>query len=293
MAGLSLLAPAKLNLFLHLTGRRANGYHELQTLFQLLDYGDEVHLSQREDGDIQRVSGLNEVPAGQDLAVKAARLLKSAGGTLKGCEIRIKKRIPMGAGLGGGSSDAAAVLVGLSRLWELELSEKRLADLALELGADVPVFVGGRSAWAEGVGERLRPVSAEGVWYLVVTPACAVSTARVFGSPALTRNSPALKIDRFTYATSDGSVPAINWNALWAHTRNDCEPVARTMYPQVEAALNSLSGFAEARMTGTGGSVFAPFPERAEAVRVLGQRPGGLQAFVARGVSRVDRTMDT
>ncbi|HSS66709.1 MAG TPA: 4-(cytidine 5'-diphospho)-2-C-methyl-D-erythritol kinase [Gammaproteobacteria bacterium] len=290
MRVLNLLAPAKLNLFLHVTGRRADGYHELQTLFQLLDYGDRVDLSLRRDGEIKRTAGAAAVSEGTDLAVKAARVLKSASGTGKGCDIGVVKRIPLGAGLGGGSSDAAAVLVGLNRIWELELSEDRLAELGLELGADVPVFVRGCSAWAEGVGERLYPVSAEGIWYLVVTPPCSVCTARVFGSPALTRNTPALTIDRFTLADSGGASPAVAWDDLWAHTHNDCEPVARAMYPQVEQALSWLSRFAEARMTGTGGSVFAPFPDRAEAGRVIAQLPDGLRAFVARGLSRIDRT---
>jgi 4-diphosphocytidyl-2-C-methyl-D-erythritol kinase len=292
MAVLSLLAPAKLNLFLHLVGRREDGYHELQTLFQLLDYGDQVDLSTREDGNIQRIAGADGVSADSDLAVKAARLLKSASGARKGCNINVIKRIPLAAGLGGGSSDAGAVLVGLNRIWELKWCEDKLAELALELGADVPVFVGGCSAWAEGIGERLRPVSAEGVWFLVVTPACEVSSAAVFSSPALTRNTPPSKIDRFTLARSDGSVPAVDWDALWAHTHNDCEAVTRAMYPQVDEALSWLSNFAEARMTGTGGSVFAPFPDRAEAERVMSQQPAGLRAFVSRGLSRIDRTTE-
>ncbi len=288
MAALSLFAPAKLNLFLHITGRRADGYHELQTLFQLLDYGDRVHLSARDDGRIERLAGAQEVPPEQDLAVRAAALLQSLSGG-RGCEISLEKRIPLGGGLGGGSSDAAAVLVGLNQMWGLELSEERLATLGLKLGADVPVFVRGHSAWGEGVGERLRPVSAEGLWYLVATPACGVSTARVFESPALTRNTPPLTIDRFTLASSIGSAPEISWDALWAQTRNDCEPVARALYPPVDAALEWLSEYAEARMTGTGGSVFAPFPSRAEAERVHQQRPRELRAFVARGVSRIER----
>lgn len=290
MVALSLLAPAKLNLFLHLTGRRVDGYHELQTLFQLLDYGDRVQLTLREDGEIRRIAGADAVSVESDLAVKAARLLKSVSGARMGCDISVVKRIPLGAGLGGGSSDAGAVLAGLERIWELSLSEDRLAELGLELGADVPVFVRGCSAWAEGIGERLSPVWAEGVWYLVATPSCQVSSAEVFSSPALTRNSRALTIDRFTLAQSHGSVPAIDWDALWAHTRNDCEPVTRAMYPQVDEALNWLSSFAEARMTGTGASVFAAFPDRAEAERVMAQRPAGLRAFVARGLSLIDRT---
>lgn len=292
MVALKLFAPAKLNLFLHVTGRREDGYHWLQTLFQLLDFGDEVHLSLRGDGAIQRLDGAQAVPAESDLAVKAARLLKSASDSRKGCQIRVVKRIPVGAGLGGASSDAAAVLVGLNRIWALELSEDRIAQLGLELGADVPVFVRGCSAWAEGIGERLYPVAAEGMWYLVATPSCVVSTAEVFRSAALTRNTRPLKIDRFTSVDGGGARTLISWNALWTHTRNDCEPVARAMYPKVNEALSWLSDFAEARMTGTGGSVFAPFPDRAEAERVFAQRPEGLRAFVARGVSRIDRKPD-
>lgn len=291
MAALSFFAPAKLNLFLHITGRRADGYHELQTLFQLLDYGDWVHLSPRDDGRIERLAGAQEVPPEQDLAVRAAALLQSLSGG-RGCEISLEKRIPLGGGLGGGSSDAAAVLVGLNQMWGLGLSEEQLATVALKLGADVPVFVRGHSAWGEGVGERLRPVSAEGLWYLVATPACGVSTARVFESPTLTRNTPPLTIDRFTLASSIGSAPEISWDALWAQTRNDCEPVARALYPPVDEALEWLSEYAEARMTGTGGSVFAPFPSRAEAERVHQQRPRELRAFVARGVSRIERATD-
>ncbi len=162
MAVLTLLAPAKLNLFLHLIGRRVDGYHRLQTLFQLLDYGDQVRLSPREDGVIRRLAGSDAVSEDSDLAVKAARLLKSVSGTPKGCDISVVKRIPLGAGLGGGSSDAGAVLVGLRRMWALNMSEGRLAELGLELGADVPLFVRVRPAWAEGIGERLSPVSAEG-----------------------------------------------------------------------------------------------------------------------------------
>jgi len=289
----SLTAPAKLNLFLHVTGRRADGYHELQTLFQLLDYGDEVRLACREDGRIKRASGIEELAAEDDLSVKAARLLKAESGTGKGCDISVEKRIPVGGGLGGGSSDAAAVLLGLNGLWKLGMDEDSLAGLGLRLGADVPVFVRGCSAWGEGVGERLTPVSLESAWYLVVTPGCAVSTDKVFASPALTRQTAPQTIDSFSRRKSGEGAPAVSLSALWGATQNDCEPVVRAMYREVDAALCWLSGFAEARMTGTGAAVFAPFPDRAEACRVLERLPGELSGFVARGVDRVSRRIDT
>lgn len=285
---LELAAPAKLNLFLHVLGRRPDGYHELQTVFQLLDFADRVILSARRDGRIRRVEGAAGLPADEDLAVRAARLLKSTFGVDAGCDIAVEKRIPAGAGLGGGSSDAAAVLRGLNRLWRLQLDRDRLAAVGIELGADVPVFVHGRSAWAEGIGERLTPLAIDEIWYLVAAPACEVSTAAVFGSPALTHHQTPLTIDRFTRGPSGEAPPALAFDALWGATRNDCEPAARALYPQVGQALSWLSEYAEARMTGTGGSVFAPFPDRAEAERVLGRRPADLRAFVVRGVNRIE-----
>ncbi|MGD9387061.1 MAG: 4-(cytidine 5'-diphospho)-2-C-methyl-D-erythritol kinase [Gammaproteobacteria bacterium] len=264
-------APAKLNLFLHVTGRRADGYHQLQTVFQLLDYADEIFLEPTDDGVVSRSAGLADVAPEADLAVRAARRLQTASGTRRGVDIRVRKRIPAGGGLGGGSSDAATVLVALNRLWGLGWPPQRLAQLGLELGADVPVFVHGRSAWGEGVGERLAPVELPPAWYLVVCPDCAVSTAAVFSDAELTRDTPK--------TTIKGFVPGGG--------RNDCEPVARRLYPEVGAALDWLAARSPqgARLTGTGGCVFARVAGPAAAERVLAELPGGWRGFVARGVA--------
>jgi 4-diphosphocytidyl-2-C-methyl-D-erythritol kinase len=263
-------APAKLNLFLHVTGRRPDGYHELQTVFQLLDYGDEIFVEPRMDGRVLRPEGAAGVAAESDLVVRAARRLQAAAGCSQGAEIRVRKRIPLGGGLGGGSSDAATTLVALNRLWGLGWSQERLAALGLELGADVPVFVHGRTAWAEGVGEKLRPLALPPAWYLVVCPDCAVSTARVFADPELTRDTPKTTIKGFV---STGG-------------RNDCEPVVRRLYPEVGNALDWLAPRARdgARLTGTGGCVFAGFDSAVEAEAVLAAMPAGWTGFVARGV---------
>lgn len=264
-------APAKLNLFLHVTGRRPDGYHRLQTIFQLLDYGDELELEPRADGVIARPTGPAGVPPEADLAVRAARRLQAAAGVQLGADIRIHKRIPAGGGLGGGSSDAATVLVALNHLWGLGWPADRLAALGLELGADVPVFVHGRSAWAEGVGEALTPVDLPPAWYLVVWPGCQVSTAAVFNDPELTRDTPETTIKGFV---SGGG-------------HNDCEAVVRRLYPEVGAALDWLADRAPegGRLTGTGGCVFAQFATAAAADGVLAQLPGRWTGFVARGVA--------
>jgi 4-diphosphocytidyl-2-C-methyl-D-erythritol kinase len=263
-------APAKLNLFLHVTGRRPDGYHELQTAFQLLDYGDEILVEPRADGLILRPQGAAGVPPESDLVVRAARRLQAAAGCSRGADIHVIKRIPLGGGLGGGSSDAATTLVALNRVWGLDWPEERLAALGLELGADVPVFVRGRTAWAEGVGEELTPLALPPAWYLVVCPSCAVSTAQVFADPELTRDTPKTTIKGFVSAGG----------------RNDCEPVVRRLYPEVGAALDWLAPRARdgARLTGTGGCVFARFPSAAEAEAVLAVMPAGWTGFVARGV---------
>jgi 4-diphosphocytidyl-2-C-methyl-D-erythritol kinase len=263
-------APAKLNLFLHVTGRRPDGYHELQTVFQLLDYGDEIFVEPRADGLVLRPEGAAGVPAESDLVVRAARRLQAAAGCRQGAEIRVRKRIPLGGGLGGGSSDAATTLVALNHAWGLGWPQERLAALGLELGADVPVFVHGRTAWAEGVGEKLRPLALPPAWYLVVCPDCAVSTARVFSDPELTRDTPKTTIKGFVSAGG----------------RNDCEPVVRRLYPEVGAALDWLAPRARdgARLTGTGGCVFARFDSAAEAEAVLAAMPARWTGFVARGV---------
>jgi len=252
-------APAKINLFLHVTGRRADGYHELQTLFQFVDWCDWLDFTPRADGGVGRRGEVAGVPEDADLVVRAARLLQAQTGCSQGVDIAIDKHLPMGGGLGGGSSDAATVLVALNALWGLDLGVAELAALGLALGADVPVFVHGTAAWAEGVGEDLRPCPQEETAIVIVTPDCAVATARVFGAPELTRDTPPIKMHAFSLARS----------------RNDCEPVTRRLYPAVGAALDWLAGHAPARMSGTGASVFAFFDdlERARAVAASVPRP--------------------
>lgn len=266
-------APAKLNLFLHVTGRRADGYHELQTLFQLIDLSDTVSLTVREDGLVERPSGPAGVDPDSDLTVRAAKALKAATGCGLGASICIVKRVPMGGGLGGGSSDAATVLLALNYLWRCGLSIDELARLGLPLGADVPVFVRGSSAWAEGVGERLVPVELPERWYVVIHPGVAVPTRDVFQSPELTRNTPIITIRA---AFEPGGLAA---------TRNDCEPVVRAKYAEVAEALEWLGKFAPARLTGTGSCIFAAFVSAAEAERVAGRVPDRWRAFVARGLN--------
>ena len=266
-------APAKLNLFLHVTGRRQDGYHELQTLFQLIDLNDTVSLTVREDGRIERPSGPVGVDPDSDLTVRAAKALQAATGSGLGASISISKRIPMGGGLGGGSSDAATVLLALNHLWRCGLSVDELARLGLPLGADVPVFVRGSSAWAEGVGERLVPVELPERWFVVVHPGVAVPTKDVFQSPELTRNSPVITIRAF-FGPGGSSA-----------SRNDCEPVVRARYAEVADALDWLGNFAPARLTGTGSCIFAAFGSAIEAERVAARAPDRWRAFVARGLN--------
>jgi 4-diphosphocytidyl-2-C-methyl-D-erythritol kinase len=265
-------APAKLNLFLHILGRRADGYHELQTVFQFVDLCDEVHLDVRSDGDIRLLAGAPGVPSDRDLCVRAARALKAASGCALGADIRVVKRIPMGAGLGGGSSDAATCLVALNRLWGLGCSVDDLAALGLTLGADVPVFVRGRAAWAEGVGERLTALGAPDAPaecnYLIIKPNVSVPTAEVFQDPELTRNSPPLTIHGF----------------LASGGRNDCLGVVRRRYPEVARAIEWLSPFGEARLTGTGACVFLVC-EAALARRLLEELPPEWHGYSARGLN--------
>jgi 4-diphosphocytidyl-2-C-methyl-D-erythritol kinase len=263
-------APAKLNLFLHVTGRRADGYHELQTLFQLIDLADTLCVSVRADGEIDRPAGPPGVPPEADLVVRAARTLKAATGTALGASLRVRKRIPMGGGLGGGSSDAATALLVLNELWDCGLAVEELAALGLPLGADVPVFVQGFSAWGEGVGERLTPVTLPETWYVIVHPGVAVSTAGVFQSPELTRNSPLITIRAFF--ESGG--------------RNDCEPVVRAQAPEVADALDWLAREAPARLTGTGSCVFAACASAVAAERLAARVPDRWRSYVARGLNR-------
>lgn len=262
-------APAKLNLMLRVVGRRADGYHELQTVFQIIDRCDRLWIDVRDDGRIRRVGDLEGVPEQADLTVRAALALQQATGCALGADIRCEKHLPMGGGLGGGSSDAATTLVALNALWSTGLGEDELAEIALPLGADVPVFIRGRAAWAEGVGERLDPVELPEPWYLVLTPACSVSTKDVFCHPDLTRDSKLITLADF----------------VSGDTVNDCLPVVRREYPEVDAALSLLAPWG-GRLTGTGACVFAAFPSEEEALDALNRMPTALDAFVAKGRNR-------
>ncbi len=263
-------APAKLNLMLRIVGRRADGYHRLQTVFQFLDRADELRFRLRGDGEVLRLYDLPGVPAGQDLVVRAARLLQQETAVAFGAEIALKKRLPMGGGLGGGSSDAATTLVALNRLWGTGLSRGALGRLGLRLGADVPVFVQGVAAWAEGVGEDLIPLEIPCPWYLVIVPPCHVSTAEIFSAPDLTRDSPPITIADFLVGSAG----------------NDCVSVVCRRYPPVAEALDWLGRFAEPGLTGTGASVFVAFDAESGARAALKQMPERFQGFVARGLNR-------
>lgn len=277
-AQLTLPAPAKLNLMLHIVGRRADGYHELQTLFQFLDYGDELGFAMREDGEIRLHTEIPGVPHDSNLIVKAARRLQQQSGCPLGADIWLDKRLPMGGGIGGGSSDAATTLLGLNRLWRLGWDEDRLAELGLALGADVPVFVRGRAAFAEGVGERLQPVELSEPWFLVVAPQVFVSTAEIFSAPELTRNTPPITVR----------------SLLAEGGHNDCQPVVEKRYPEVRNALNLLNKFVPAKMTGTGACVFGSFPNQGDADKVARQLPVTLPSFVAQGrnISMLHRRLE-
>jgi 4-diphosphocytidyl-2-C-methyl-D-erythritol kinase len=270
-----LLSPAKLNLFLHITGRRDDGYHQLQTLFQLLDYGDELHFRVRDDDIISLTPAIPGVPFADNLIVRAARLLQShtgnTQGETRGVDIELIKRLPMGGGIGGGSSNAATTLVALNHLWRCGLTRGELSALGLQLGADVPVFIGAQTAWAEGIGEQLQAIELAQVWYLVLHPPCAVSTAGIFSNKDLTRDTPNITVAAF----------------LEQGGRNDCQNLVRKLYPPVDKALNWLSQFNNnARMTGTGASVFAAFDTEAKARQILAYAPPDLPGFVARGINQ-------
>jgi 4-diphosphocytidyl-2-C-methyl-D-erythritol kinase len=263
-------APAKLNLFLHVTGRRADGYHLLQTVFQFLDYGDQLRFEPTGDGRIVRAAPLPDVPEDGDLTVRAARLLQAHAGVTPGAVIRLTKILPMGGGLGGGSSDAATTLIALNRLWGTNLPLDELARLGLKLGADVPVFVQGRAAWAEGVGELLTPVDLPEPWYVVLVPPVHVSTAEVFRDSQLTHHTPAITIRDF----------------LAGRGRNDLEAVVRRRYPAVASALDWLRRFGDARLTGSGGCVFLAVPNETAGRRILEKVESPVTGFVARGMNR-------
>lgn len=263
-------APAKLNLFLHVVGRRADGYHLLQTLFRFVDHGDVLRFSPRSDGEIVLATPLPDVPPEQDLTVRAARLLQAEAAGRPGVTIMLDKRLPMGGGLGGGSSDAATVLLALNQLWQLALPRARLQQIGLQLGADVPIFVYGQNAFAEGVGETFTPVSLPPRWYVVLEPPVQVPTVEIFRSPHLRRDTPAVAVR--------------DWHPGFGG--NDLEPVARTLYPELVDYIGWLSGFARVRMTGSGACVFAEFERREDAEAVLVQLPGGMRGWAARGLDR-------
>ncbi|MFJ4453479.1 4-(cytidine 5'-diphospho)-2-C-methyl-D-erythritol kinase [Pseudomonas sp. NPDC089392] len=267
MQTLTLPAPAKLNLWLHIIGRRPDGYHELETVFQFLDHGDELSFAVRDDGVIRLHTEIEAVPHDSNLIVRAAHKLQEQSGTTLGADIWLTKVLPMGGGIGGGSSNAATTLLALTHLWQLGWDEDRLAALGLSLGADVPVFVRGHAAFAQGVGEQLTPVDPEEPWYVVLVPQVSVSTVEIFSHPQLTRDSLPLKMR---------PVPKGN-------SRNDCQPVVEQSYPEVRNALNSLGKFTEARLTGTGSCVFGAFPSKAEADKVLALLSATQTGFVAKG----------
>ncbi len=270
MPDLQLSAPAKLNLFLLITGRRPDGYHQLQTLFQLLDHGDRLDISLRKDGKIQLQGGPPGLPQEQNLVFRAARMLQTRFGAQAGADIELHKRLPAGGGLGGGSSDAATVLLGLNHLWNLHASREQLAEIGLHLGADVPLFVYGRTALATGIGEKLQPLEIAQKHYLVVHPGISVSTAEIFAHPELTRDSAAIKI----------APPAEEC------ARNDCQAVVRALYPEVAKAIEWLSSLGNARLTGTGACVFVELKQIADGEAYLASLPEGWTGFVAKGVNQ-------
>ena len=262
-------APAKLNLCLHIVGRRADGYHLLQSAMQFVDLCDELRFHERPAGTIERIAGPAEIPADTDIALQAARAL-ATGRNVPGVGIELHKRIPVQGGLGGGSSDAATVLVALNEIWKLRLSVDELARIGLQLGADVPFFVRGSAAWVEGVGEQLTPYDFPEQHYLIVKPQAAVSTAEIFQAPELTRNSPVTTIRGF----------------LTAGGRNDCTACVRGRYPEIAEALDWLREFGEARLTGTGACVFVALPDEPAAQAVRARLPARWSGFVARGLNR-------
>lgn len=275
--GLELPAPAKLNLFLHVVGRRADGHHLLQSVFRMVDLQDSLRFMPREDGEIRMSCNVSELVGAKDLCVRAARLLKAHAGHAGGVDILLEKRIPMGGGLGGGSSDAATTLMVLNAQWSLGLTAAELAALGLKLGADVPFFLGMRSAFAEGVGEKLTPVSLPAAWYLVLVPPVSVPTAGVFAAQELTRNTKTITISSFSAGPG-------RYQSGFGH--NDLEPVVCSRYPQVAEHLAWLKQQANARMSGSGACVFSEFATEREARAAASRMPEGMQGHVVRGLDR-------
>ena len=264
-------APGKLNLFLRILGRRPDGYHQLQTVFQLLDWGDTVQLRVRQDGQILRAGGdTAHIPEADDLLLKAANKLQKSANSSLGADLMVTKEIPFGGGFGGGSSDAATVLVALNHLWQAGLDQHRLAELGLELGADVPLFVRGNNAWAEGVGERLTRLELPACWFLLVDPGVAVATRDLFQAPELTRDAAPATIVDFVSGVALG---------------NAFESVLRRREPAVDAAMELLSQHGQVCLTGTGSGCFLRFQSRQDAVDVQMRLPGNLRSWVAAGVA--------
>jgi len=266
----SWLSPAKINLFLHITGRREDGYHELQTAFQFLDYCDTLSFEITSDPDLQLLTPINGVNNDDNLIIRAAKSLQHYAGVNKGALITVDKKLPMGGGLGGGSSNAATTLVALNQLWQCQLSKEELAQLGLSLGADVPVFIFGHAAWAEGVGEKLTEISPPEHWYLIISPDCHVSTAEIFSSPDLTRDCKSMKMSGF----------------LSGEGRNVCEDVVRRYYSPVAEAIDWLANYAKPMMTGTGACVFAGFAGKEDAQKVMSYLPSNWQGFVAKACNQ-------
>lgn len=267
-------APAKINLFLHITGQRSDGYHTLQTVFQLLDYGDTITLTPNQNGSISRKEAIPGVPEADDLCIRAAHALKQATNCPYGVEISVEKRIPMGGGLGGGSSDAATVLIALNDLWQLNLNRTSLIEIGVKLGADVPFFIFGQNAWAEGIGEILTPISLSTKYYVVLTPQVHVSTAKIFAHSGLTKDTKTLKIADFS-------------NGAYANLfRNDLEKIVSNEFSAVASTLDWLSQFGNARMSGSGASVFVEIDSLEEAQAIFAKKPDNMNGFVAKSLDK-------
>lgn len=278
---LILPSPAKLNLFLHITGRRSDGYHELQTAFQLLDFGDTVEIHARSDNKIVLLESLEGVPDEDNIVIRAAKLLQQRQtdkNAVLGADIKINKRIPMGGGLGGGSSNAASTLLGLNYLWQMGLSNEQLAEIGLSLGADVPVFIYGQNSFGEGIGERLQPLVLPKYWFTVIKPPISVPTAEIFSHSQLTRDTVTIKMAAVFKHLQTADIA----NAL----RNDCEATVRREYPEISEALDWLNEWGTARLTGTGACIFARFASLAEAEAALAAMPASYTGFIAQGTDR-------
>jgi 4-diphosphocytidyl-2-C-methyl-D-erythritol kinase len=270
---INCVAPAKLNLFLHVTGRRADGYHLLQTAFQLIDRCDFLSITRRNDGQIRRVNQIIGVPEQQDLIIRAAQLLQTTTGSTWGADLHLDKRLPMGGGLGGGSSDAASTLIALNQLWECHLPRTRLMEIGLQLGADVPFFIFGQNAFAEGVGEQLQALNTPPRWFLVIEPGVQVPTPAIFSAKELTRNTKPVRITDFS-------------NRLKNKWKNDLQEVACKLFPEIAVAIQWLQQFGETMMTGSGSCVFCAFDDEASAQAVLQQVPQHWQAWIAKGLDQ-------